>query len=515
MPETSTGVSDETPASDSTPALQAKPAKKRRKLPWLAGNQPQDGTEGVAAPGTTPGKITKARAIPKPKAKRKAPAAKEPGNGDAAGEQVDPAPEGQTQPAATQGWTPEAPPKKPRKPRKDIGQKRRKAGTQEQEGGTGEGATGEGETNATEAGPAKKKRAPRKKKVTPADGDQEEDGQDHNQPNHRRGRHPRSPTPSDAEDQRIDEQDTFMHSLASRNIRTGKLSERERKMREINWDEVKERRKREAAVSVSTFQERRRQVEESLNALGGGGSGTQEQAPRPRFREVDGEIVMVQEAGAAAQEADVDRELDLLEEVEEVDLTQRITTKSFLRDSKRFPKDFMLPGQGTRWTVEATDAFYSALQVFGTDFMMISTMFPGSTRRSIKLKFNREERDNPDRIKSALHAPRNSNWDDYLAVAGIPESTFVDPRAVERELQEERDKMQVDIDAAKVAAEEERRQRRLAGAELTEEENADNDNAGGRKKRKKRERMARAVAFADEPGVEVLGPEDAEAYGDD
>ena len=54
------------------------------------------------------------------------------------------------------------------------------------------------------------------------------------------------------------------------------------------------------------------------------------------------------------------------------------------------------------WGEEETDRFYEALSMFGTDFFIISTLFPGKTRKMIKAKFVREERLDPPRINDAL-----------------------------------------------------------------------------------------------------------------
>ncbi|KAF2403269.1 hypothetical protein EJ06DRAFT_457408, partial [Trichodelitschia bisporula] len=55
-----------------------------------------------------------------------------------------------------------------------------------------------------------------------------------------------------------------------------------------------------------------------------------------------------------------------------------------------------------RWTDTATDKFYAALSQFGCDFMIISQLFPGRTRRQVKAKFVREERADPERVREAL-----------------------------------------------------------------------------------------------------------------
>lgn len=54
------------------------------------------------------------------------------------------------------------------------------------------------------------------------------------------------------------------------------------------------------------------------------------------------------------------------------------------------------------WDHVSNEKFYDGLRMFGTDFEMISNMFPNRNRRQIKLKFNKEEKAFPKKIASAL-----------------------------------------------------------------------------------------------------------------
>ncbi|KAI1173771.1 hypothetical protein F4777DRAFT_556690 [Nemania sp. FL0916] len=104
---------------------------------------------------------------------------------------------------------------------------------------------------------------------------------------------------------------------------------------------------------------------------------------------VDGQIVV------HAASLVVDRhnqDMSQLEEVEENEFTNLITSASFA-------KRVQAPGN---WTDEDTEKFYRLLGMFGTDFETISRLFPGKNRRSIKLKFNKEERLRPNRINAAM-----------------------------------------------------------------------------------------------------------------
>jgi transcription factor TFIIIB component B'' len=55
-----------------------------------------------------------------------------------------------------------------------------------------------------------------------------------------------------------------------------------------------------------------------------------------------------------------------------------------------------------RWTKEDTEKFYKALQQYGSDFSLIAKLFPNRTRRQIRNKFKKEEKDNIKRVDWAL-----------------------------------------------------------------------------------------------------------------
>ena len=54
------------------------------------------------------------------------------------------------------------------------------------------------------------------------------------------------------------------------------------------------------------------------------------------------------------------------------------------------------------WPHEETVKFYRCLNTVGTDFSLMLNLFPNRTRRDLKLKFKKEERNNPQLIDKAL-----------------------------------------------------------------------------------------------------------------
>jgi transcription factor TFIIIB component B'' len=207
------------------------------------------------------------------------------------------------------------------------------------------------------------------------------------------------------------------------------------------------------------------------------------------------------------REGDADRLINEMVITEDQDITARLTTRSFMKNNKRFPNEFLLPGQGRRWNQELTKLFYDGLRSFGTDFQMISQMFPGFTRRSIKTKFTREERENPEGIREALQGRcemNGSGWNKFLEKSNKTEASFADADEIKRQMAEEEAEFREKIAAAQAEAQERKRQRELAG--IDEDGNplgdgANKENGKGKKKRGKNKQ----VAFQEEQGVEVIG----------
>ncbi|CAN4078482.1 unnamed protein product [Withania somnifera] len=63
---------------------------------------------------------------------------------------------------------------------------------------------------------------------------------------------------------------------------------------------------------------------------------------------------------------------------------------------------YMVKTPCTRWSKQDTETFYEAVQQFGTDLSLIQQLFPGRTRRQLKLKYKKEERQNPFKLHDAL-----------------------------------------------------------------------------------------------------------------
>jgi transcription factor TFIIIB component B'' len=356
---------------------------------------------------------------------------------------------------------------------------------------------GENSREATRPTPSRK----RKRQST-----SQPNGEGEQQPK-RRGRPARASTPPEAETVKIDEDIFFMDDLARRNTRIGKLSQREKKMRGIDWEEVKQRQKEKEAEQMNSravHAAMERQAQEKEDAV----RTAQEQV---RYENVDGEMRIVQGSGQVDYQQIADNVIDELV-VEEDDFTNRITSRSFMRNNKRYPEEFLLPGQGKRWDIRSTQDFYDALRMFGTDFGMMTTLFEGVSRRSLKLKFTREERKQPDVIKEILQQKdtRLGNWDDYLKASGKDNEQYDRVDQIKQELEAAEEDAKRQIEEAKAEYEEERRQKRLAGF-MSDEEGGENEAEAGKKKKGKKGKE-KQVTFQDED-VEVLEVDENDGWG--
>lgn len=258
-----------------------------------------------------------------------------------------------------------------------------------------------------------------------------------------RVRQKREPTPEGAENIEIAPTAMKMSDLC-KDLRTGKISKREQELRNMETaeQERKQRAQQEGEDTESTPIKQNgdaapsapEQDENFEDKPQGGQAG-------PVMRIVNGEIVLDTASLQVDRHADAARDMGALEDVVENSLTRRINQASYGKRSKT-----------ESWDEEMTDLFYRGLRMFGTDFMMISKMFPGRSRRQIKLKFNNEERKHPDRIKETLLGPSESI--DIATYSEMTNTVYDDPKSIKQELDEEKKRIE-DQHAKEKAAQEE------------------------------------------------------------
>ncbi|KAI8296518.1 Transcription factor TFIIIB component B'' [Colletotrichum sp. SAR 10_98] len=267
-------------------------------------------------------------------------------------------------------------------------------------------------TTADGSEPPKRPARPRKKKTAEdgaaaaaaaatTDGGEDSAGAE---PKPKRPRRARSITPEDAENQEADLSVLTMGDL-TRDLRIGKKFSRH--------DELLERHREKQAKARERLKSRRNGTEDpSESGTPGPRSANGTPAPAapaskpqpaasasmgqtgPQFQIIDGQIVVDQNSLALDRHAIADANAEDMLEIEENDFTTLTTQNSYRTGSK-------LKGPNV-WTEDETELFYRGLRMFGTDFQMISGMFPGKNRRHVKMKFNREERHAPARIDAIL-----------------------------------------------------------------------------------------------------------------
>ncbi|KAF2490536.1 hypothetical protein BU16DRAFT_543852 [Lophium mytilinum] len=361
--------------------------------------------------------------------------------------------------------------KKPRKVRKDKGTKRKAPGTEE--------------NGATDDPRPKPKRVRKKRTATAETEGQGEAGNEDGQEPRQRGRRTRAPTPDDAEDYEV-APDTTMASLAVADTRRGKLSTREKQMREIDWDEVKKRRAERALQLAQNGGANSTEVDERLDQAANERNAANDV---PQFTtDADGNIVLNSDSLIRDRRAEAAEDEDILEAIEEDDLTNRFNMGSHLLANRRDPAE-RIRGPSKKWTITDTNEFYDALTIFGTDFGMVATLFPNKNRRCIKHKFVREERLDPDRIKEALVGRKEPiDFNEYLKRTGKDASAFKDPRQLEAELKEIEEQNQAEVDIARKEYAEIQRQKQLAGADVSGDEGGEGEENGGKKKRERQKK---------------------------
>ncbi|KAK5990191.1 Transcription factor TFIIIB complex subunit bdp1 [Cladobotryum mycophilum] len=200
----------------------------------------------------------------------------------------------------------------------------------------------------------------------------------------------------------------------------------------------------------------------------------------PQFRIVDGQIIVDQSSLVMDRHARANANRGDMETVEENDFTRLITSNSFMNTSK-------LKGPNI-WTDDETELFYRGLRMFGTEFEMISKMFPNKQRRHVKLKYNREERHCPERINAAVVGEKTTkiDIDEYKAFTGIEFESVESIEAEHRKIQEgfEAEQKRIVDEQAEIM----RKKREELFADEEGEE-------GGKKKKKGKKRGKQTIAY--------------------
>lgn len=120
-------------------------------------------------------------------------------------------------------------------------------------------------------------------------------------------------------------------------------------------------------------------------------------APQVRIDE-NGEIVIDQSSlfvPATNSNSNDDQFTGFVSTIEDGRLGSHISSASFKKRES-----------SSKWSSAESARFYEALRTFGTDFSLMTKLFPHRSRRQLKYKFKREERENPNLVDEALNGPR-------------------------------------------------------------------------------------------------------------
>lgn len=263
----------------------------------------------------------------------------------------------------------------------------------------------------------------------------------------RKPRKKRGESPDNSEGITIVESEVKMKDLCSDNL-TGRKSKRFVELAEMDWTEhvrkqqialreLDERRKRGEAPQEETLEQR---LERLANQAGPVATHA-----APQLRMVDGQIVLDEESLRVDRHLRDQVEEEGMEIVEENVNTRMVNSNTW---SKRERAD--------RWDEYSTQRFYEGLNMFGTDFDMLSRLFPGRSRRQVKNKFNCEERRNPDKINIALRTKLPVDMKEY---SEITDKEFADPELLEQELEALRQEHEKEAEQQKEHAKDMERER--------------------------------------------------------
>ena len=291
-------------------------------------------------------------------------------------------------------------------------------------------------------------------------------------------------TPDGADTMVISTSEVRMADLC-KDGRTGRKSEREKELIEYERAEFVRKKQRQ-------LQEIMGQVEpESQGTPAESADARLERLERERQEEnvaqnvpntiiIDGQIridedsLQIDRHAAAA----IERAAEQLEAVDESDLTRKVNSGSWMKRDR-----------SGGWNALLTERFYDGLRMFGTDFEMISKMFPGRTRHKIKLKFVKEEKVNYERIRATLLGqPTPVDLPEFEKMAG---TEFDDPQELERDMEEDRKRLEEETAAEKQALEDAIREREEAIAAerataIADEDSSSKENRGRKGKKKQK-----------------------------
>ncbi|KFY20855.1 hypothetical protein V491_03372 [Pseudogymnoascus sp. VKM F-3775] len=307
-----------------------------------------------------------------------------------------------------------------------------------------------------------------------------------------RTRKKRAETPEDAEDQEIDHSTIKMADLC-KDLKIGKKFSKHDEIKQRDIDrKAKAKLRRENPELVGTSDDER----PTVTARSETEVPLQTTSVGPRMRLVDGQIVIDESSLNLDRHKLAAANAGVMEIIEENEFTRITTSGTFMKREKNI-----------FWDLEAEEKFYVGLRMFGTDFEMISKMFPDRNRRQIKLKFNKEERLYPSKINSALLGEKVPiDFDEYKSHTGLEYEDVAVINAEREEIEAEQNAEEARVEAELAEA---TRQKKAAIHATRGPEGKENDRFGGgsnaAKSKNKGKKKNKASAFGGGEEVEYLG----------
>ena len=313
-----------------------------------------------------------------------------------------------------------------------------------------------------------------------------------------RGRRKRSLTPEGAANETITPTEIKMSELC-KDLRKGQKSRMARALQEKDEAAYAKKIEKELQPSMATEESEPSEPQESGDQRLERIANEKSAHHGPQLVIVDGEITYDQNSLTLDRHANaaIERDAEQLESVEENDLTRHVTNSTHMKTDR-----------GGSWNEDLTYKFYEGLRMFGTDFEMISKLFPGRSRRCIKLKFCKEEKNDYQRVKEALMGERIPvDIDEFSRVSN---TVYGDPKELEREMEKDRqdleeamakEKEQLADEVAKRAEE-----ARLEGQAVGGREEVVGKGIKGEKKKGERRKKGKKAKVPDGGGEVELGP---------
>lgn len=244
----------------------------------------------------------------------------------------------------------------------------------------------------------------------------------------------RAVTPEDAETREIQTSAIKMGELC-KDTRIGKKSKTEKLMQE-NWAEILARRKEDADIRRKRMIENknRRYGSKKSKPTDGTAEGSLDGLANPGMVIINGQILVDDASrtvdGAAMAEQAI-REVG--ENVRDDDRIYKYVNQATLGSKHGAPR--------FKWDDDTTDLFYKGLRMFGTDLMMVASLFPDMTRKQLKAKWLKELKNNEARVNSCLQEREQV---DLVQYAERTKAELIDPESIEAEIKAEEARLRRD-----------------------------------------------------------------------